>query len=534
MGLETGTYINSLNANNPVNATDVVGQGDDHLRLIKSTILNTFPNIAGAMTLTHTQLNDAALKSSANVFLAQQSIESTVPILRMKDTDASLNEKVSRIAGSNDLWRLQFLTDDELTARNVIQVARSGADPGTMSIYNGTGVRLSIDSSGQVALRSVGNTDTEERRLMFEHQDGAVRAFVGHLSSGNFEVYNQVHGSAIVLTAEDAGGVARTLLNGDPDGALTGYYAGNDVIQTHANGLNISGSSANDPFIGWYTSDFATRQGYMQFSDTAGLTIRNEVHGTILQIQGEDAAGVNRNLITGNPDGSVTLYEDATLRFATIAQGARLYSEGNTDTEDRRIQFTHQNATVRANVGFIGNDVFTIRNQIHGGNLTLEAEDSGGVVRTLFTADPDSATTVRGDTQTIIQVAAGAIDACTFTSDGGIVTPNSEADEAGFKGAPVNVQNGNYTLALTDCGKTVRKESGGAGETYTVPATGTWPIGTIIVIHNDGGGDLSINGSGAATLEEWNGSTGNKTLPDNNKAILEYVGGNAWKYSATG
>ena len=56
MGLETGTYIDSLNTSNP-GATDSVAQGDDHLRLIKSTIKNSFPNITGAMTATHTELN---------------------------------------------------------------------------------------------------------------------------------------------------------------------------------------------------------------------------------------------------------------------------------------------------------------------------------------------------------------------------------------------------------------------------------------------------------------------------------------------
>ena len=57
MGLETGTYINSLNASNPDGATDQKSEGDDHLRLIKSTIKNTFPNITGAMNATQGELN---------------------------------------------------------------------------------------------------------------------------------------------------------------------------------------------------------------------------------------------------------------------------------------------------------------------------------------------------------------------------------------------------------------------------------------------------------------------------------------------
>ena len=56
MALESGTYINSLNANNPA-STDGLGQADDHFRLIKSTILSTFPSIDAAVTSTEDELN---------------------------------------------------------------------------------------------------------------------------------------------------------------------------------------------------------------------------------------------------------------------------------------------------------------------------------------------------------------------------------------------------------------------------------------------------------------------------------------------
>ena len=56
MGLETGTYIDSLNSSNPT-ATDAVSEGDDHIRLIKSTVKATFPNLSNAVTSTHTELN---------------------------------------------------------------------------------------------------------------------------------------------------------------------------------------------------------------------------------------------------------------------------------------------------------------------------------------------------------------------------------------------------------------------------------------------------------------------------------------------
>lgn len=43
MGLESATYINDLTTTNPV-STDKRKQGDDHLRLIKTVLKNTFPN----------------------------------------------------------------------------------------------------------------------------------------------------------------------------------------------------------------------------------------------------------------------------------------------------------------------------------------------------------------------------------------------------------------------------------------------------------------------------------------------------------
>lgn len=56
MGLETTTYIDGLVPTNPL-GNDPKSQGDDHLRLIKSALKNTFPNITGAVTVTQAQIN---------------------------------------------------------------------------------------------------------------------------------------------------------------------------------------------------------------------------------------------------------------------------------------------------------------------------------------------------------------------------------------------------------------------------------------------------------------------------------------------
>jgi hypothetical protein len=56
MALESGTYINSLNASNPA-STDGLGQADDHIRLIKSTVKATLPNLDAPMTASEDDLN---------------------------------------------------------------------------------------------------------------------------------------------------------------------------------------------------------------------------------------------------------------------------------------------------------------------------------------------------------------------------------------------------------------------------------------------------------------------------------------------
>lgn len=56
MALESATFLASLVAANPA-SSDAASVGDDHLRLIKSVLLNTFPNLAGEVSATHNQLN---------------------------------------------------------------------------------------------------------------------------------------------------------------------------------------------------------------------------------------------------------------------------------------------------------------------------------------------------------------------------------------------------------------------------------------------------------------------------------------------
>jgi microcystin-dependent protein len=56
MPLESAQYISGLDAGNP-SSTDSLAQADDHIRLIKSVLKTTFPNINGPVSTTDEQLS---------------------------------------------------------------------------------------------------------------------------------------------------------------------------------------------------------------------------------------------------------------------------------------------------------------------------------------------------------------------------------------------------------------------------------------------------------------------------------------------
>ena len=67
MGLESGTYIDSLVATNPV-GSDNRNQGDDHLRLIKNTVNAPFPDVDEAVVTIHNGSSAPSNKQTGTVW----------------------------------------------------------------------------------------------------------------------------------------------------------------------------------------------------------------------------------------------------------------------------------------------------------------------------------------------------------------------------------------------------------------------------------------------------------------------------------
>lgn len=165
MGLETGTYINSLNASNPAKATDVVAEGADHLQLIKSTIKNTFPNITGALSGTQLDLNSNtyyADTGSANAMVITPSPAISAYTLgmgfRVKPAEANTGAVTLNVNGKGATAVVtasgKALIGAELNTSEIIQVTYNGTsfvmthEP--LGALNNTHVY--VDSSGNLQI----------------------------------------------------------------------------------------------------------------------------------------------------------------------------------------------------------------------------------------------------------------------------------------------------------------------------------------------------------------------------------------------
>jgi len=125
MGLETATYVGGLNPTNPV-PTDKLAEADDHLRLIKQVLQNTFVNFTQAL-----DYNDIIQEGSTGTMLVDinvqgASVASTAPKITFEDTDALPTEKVYCLRNENGIFTLDIQDDGFNLISSPISINRTG------------------------------------------------------------------------------------------------------------------------------------------------------------------------------------------------------------------------------------------------------------------------------------------------------------------------------------------------------------------------------------------------------------------------
>lgn len=127
MGLETGTYISDLVSTNPAGGDDR-STSDDHHRLIKATILASFPNITGAMTATQTELNAISAMTASRAL--QSSSGGAVEVSLVTATE------LGYLDGVTSALQTQLTGKSDLTLSNLSNTttARSNLGLGALAV----------------------------------------------------------------------------------------------------------------------------------------------------------------------------------------------------------------------------------------------------------------------------------------------------------------------------------------------------------------------------------------------------------------
>lgn len=200
MGLETSTYVDGLNIANPA-ATDGLAQADDHIRLIKTVLKNTFPNLTGAVTATQANLNNTT------------AIPSTLTDLGISDGS---NGMVLTTDGSGN-FSFTALPTGTTDTNNYV----------TGGSFSGTTLTLTRDGLSSISISGFAQAITDNSQI----GNGAGYATSSAIPTNN----NQLTNGAGYLTSvpNTAGGVGAYSF-GRPANRNTTYAAGATATDFHS------------------------------------------------------------------------------------------------------------------------------------------------------------------------------------------------------------------------------------------------------------------------------------------------------------
>lgn len=140
----------------------------------------------------------------------------------------------------------------------------------------------------------------------------------------------------------------------------------------------------------------------------------------------------------------------------------------------------------------------------------------------------------RGST---VYIVAGGIAVATASATGVDFLEASIGGVAvGYRDIPQNIQSGNYTLALTDRGKQIYSANAGA-TAYTIPlnATVAFPIGSAVMMINNGTTAITVTPAGGVTLNQaGTGNTGARTLSTKGMVTIVKTAADTWFISGAG
>ena len=301
-----------------------------------------------------------------------------------------------------------------------------------------------------------------------------------------------------------------------------------DIASLQAESSAIQSINANSAAIETALENTLSRDGTTPNTMSASLDMNsNRITNLAAPVSGSDAArltdvadalSVDATLVpslTGN-SGKIMSNDGTILNWKTPAQISGLGDLLSTNN----LSDLASAATARTNLGL--------------GTSAVVATGTSGATLGLLNANLTFSGTVANTA--LVSMSAGATLSGTVDYRLTATPTTINSDSIGYRGAPLNTQDADYTLVLVDSGKTVLHTSAST-HTWTIPPNSSvaYPSGTVIVVANIGSGAVTIaRGSGVALRIGGSATDGNKTLAQHGIASLLKLDTNSWYVSGTG
>lgn len=236
MGLETGTYIDSLVTTNPA-STDGLAQADDHIRLLKITLKNTLPNLSGAVTATQAELN------------VLDGITSSTSELNVLDGITATTDELNFTAG---------VTSNIQTQLNAV-LSTSVIPSGIISLWSGASNAI---PTGYALCDGTNNTPDLRNRFVI----GAGSTYAVGATGGSADAIVPSHTHGLTAASTDTHAMSGTFTASKPQ-AATGVFS---VVGNQGGGADGGQSTA-----GLYTLSDSHNHGLTGSTDSTGSSATN-------------------------------------------------------------------------------------------------------------------------------------------------------------------------------------------------------------------------------------------------------------------
>jgi hypothetical protein len=311
----------------------------------------------------------------------------------------SMRMRKAVAGGRGDLYNEHPAGNIYLTARNLADSSNHdlfrGDPEGAVYLYHNDSLAFMTDPQG---IRTYDTSGAAPALLGYDDSSNLV----GFLQWGANNIWeSRTHGADFRIRGEDAGGTLRNIVVADPDNSTNLYWNGSLAANTDAAGFAIRDTDGSVPVL-YLRSDSGTTLS--QIFVSTDTYIRSLVHGARVRMEGEDAGGTLRNIFFGDPDAESIMYHAGSPSFQTQSNGGQVRDTSGADPLFGLADDSGANLAVVQ----VSGSVLLIDNRIHGGPITMRAENNAGTAVALFTGDPDTGVAFNGSPAIAKQTVTGS------------------------------------------------------------------------------------------------------------------------------